>query len=215
MGLSAEDLQAIGSLMDSKLSAVQAADRRRRRWWFWFWVLFFIVSTVISGIYAQKYLEMFKEEMAKIEDDLRESKIAYQTQLAQSVPMQVERKKAELVSGYDNTQSQADYEAALLRSTFRIVGESQALNERMKNLDPDDPDALVTATKDMSDTMQMALGTIGQIMLRNTDPALNSPDENLLLGETAGATPAQAAGTSTTPTMPTTKAPPRIYTPPE
>src|SRR5690606_2400726 len=95
-----------------------------------------------------------------------------------------ERGAAVQASRYDSTQSQASYEAGLLSAMIRIVGESRAQSERMRDLDPDDLDGLVQATEEMQGTMTTIMGTLGQIMLRNTDPAHNTPDEKLLQGET-------------------------------
>jgi len=188
MSLSTDDLTAIGDLMDrkldQKLAQVQAKDRRRRRFWLWFTVVVFVLSSVASWFVAQHYVRLIQDEMTKVDNDLRQAKLAYQTELARNATLQAERKVASEASGYVSDQDQASYEAGLISSMFRIVANSRALNESMANLDPDDPEALMRATEKMAQTTQDAIGTIGQIMLRNTDPAHNTPEENLLLGET-------------------------------
>jgi len=188
MSLSTDDLTAIGDLMDrkldQKLAQVQAKDRRRRRFWLWFTVVVFVLSSVASWFVAQHYVRLIQDEMTKVDNDLRQAKLAYQAELARNATLQAERKVASEASGYVSDQDQASYEAGLISSMFRIVASSRALNESMANLDPDDPEALMRATEQMAQTTQDAIGTFGQIMLRNTDPAHNTPEENLLLGET-------------------------------
>lgn len=184
MGLSNEDLSAIGELMDRKLAGVQAVEKRRRRFWLWFWGIAIVLSSVASWFIAQHYLAIIREELAQVDDELREAKLAYQAELARNTQLQAERAAAVQASSYDSEQSQASYEAGLLSAMIRIVGESRAQSERMQNLDPDDLDGLVQATEEMQGTMTTIMGTLGQIMLRNTDPAHNTPDEKLLQGET-------------------------------
>jgi len=183
MSLSSDDLNAIGDLMDHKLAQVQTQDRRRRRFWLWFWILVFVVSSVASWFVAQHYIRIIQDEMAQVDNDLRQAKLAYQTELARNAKLQAERQVATEATGYVSDQDQATYEAGLISAMFRIVANSRALNESMADLDADDPEALMRATEKMAQTTQDAIGTIGQIMLRNTDPAHNTPEENLMLGE--------------------------------
>lgn len=200
MSLSTDDLNAISELMDRKLASVQGAERRRRRFWAWFWIVAIVLSSVASWFIVQHYVTIIRDELAQVDHDLREARLAYQMELARNQQLQAERAAAVEVSGYDSTQDQASYEAGLLSAMLRIVGESRAHNERMQNLDPDDPDSLVAATEAMHGTMTTIMGTLGQIMLRNTDPAHNTPEENLMLGETGP--PAAPAPEPTAPEMP-------------
>jgi hypothetical protein len=184
MSLSSEDLSAIGSLMDNKLNQARVEDRRRRRFWLWFWIVLFVVSSVASWFMMQRYITKFQAELAQADARFVEAKLAYQQELARNKEMQEERRQAEAAVSYTSGQDQASYEGGLLRGAISLIGKSQEMNRRMADLDPDDIDGLVAATEDLNGLAQGMLGMVGQMMLRNTDPAHNTIDQNLSLGET-------------------------------
>ena len=186
MTLTSEDVETIGRLLDERLAKAQAVERRRRRWWLWFWIGLFVLSSLASWFAAQRMLRQVESQLAEIDRQFLDTKLTYQRQLARDAEMQQERKAAEQVSQYQPKQTQADYEAGLMRSAFHMMSQQAALTKTIEQLDADDPEALIKATEEMSGTMTTALGTLTRMMLRNTDPALNTPQEKLLAGADGG-----------------------------
>ena len=185
MSLSAEDLAAIGAVVDGKLAAARDEDRRRRRFWWIFWIAVFVLSSVASILVARHYLAEFQRELSAREAAFQEAKIAYQEALLRNRELQEERKRAAEAVQYRSGKSQAEYEAGLISGMLGMISQSVEISKRMDALDPDDPQALIDATQDIEHVTQGIMGMLGEMMLRNTDPAHNSPEENLMLGETA------------------------------
>src|SRR3954471_11165751 len=135
MALSPEDVAALGQLLDQRLEShaklidQKLADqerraRNRRRFWFWFWMLIFLGSSVASWWGARKIISGFQDQVAAIENETLEAKIAYQQELAHNRTMQAERRRVEQATGYQSQQSQGDFDAQLLRQTFQLLGKS-------------------------------------------------------------------------------------------
>ena len=192
MSLTSEDVETIGRLLDERLARVQAADRRRRRFWLWFWIALFVVSTVASWFAAQRLLRQVEDRLAEADRQFLDAKLAYQRQLARDAEMQRERAVAEKAAGYQPKQSQAEYEAGLVRSALQAMSQQAAITKRFEQLDPDDPDALMAATDELNANVSSMLGTLTRVMLRNTDPSLNTPAEKLLGGADGAETPPSA-----------------------
>jgi|GEM_PF-3499156 len=186
MALTSDDVDIIGRLLDERLERVQAADRRRRRFWLWFWIALFVLSSLASWFAAQQILRKVEAQLAEVDRQFLDTKLTYQRQLARDVQMQQERAVAEKAANYQPRQNQSDYEAGLMRSAFKVMGQQAAMAKKLENLDPDDPDALIAATEEMSGNLTSLLGTLTQVMLRNTDPALNTAQEKLLVGADGG-----------------------------
>ena len=186
MTLTSEDVETIGRLLDERLAKAQAVDRRRRRWWLWFWIALFVLSSLASWFAAQRILRQVEAQLAEVDRQFLDTKTTYQRQLARDAMMQQERKAAEQASQYQPKQSQADYEAGLMRSAFKAMSQQAALSKKLENISSDDPDALIAATEEMSGNLTSMLGTLTKVMLRNTDPALNTPQEKLLAGADGG-----------------------------
>ncbi len=202
MALTSEDVDTIGRLLDERLARAQAVDRRRRRFWLWFWIALFVLSSVASWFAAQQMLRKVEAQLADIDSQFLDTKLTYQRQLARDVQMQQERKAAEQAANYQPKQSQADYESGLMRSAFKAMSQQAALSKKMEQLDGDDPEALIQATEEMSSNLTTMLGALTQVMLRNTDPALNTPQEKLLAGGDGGGPAVPQPATTVTPIEP-------------
>lgn len=193
MALTSEDIDTIARLLDERLAQAQAVDRRRRRFWLWFWIAAFVLSSLASWIVVERVRDRIEAQLAEADRRFLDAKLAYQRQLAQDAEMQRERAAAERAAGYRPEQSQADYEAGLMRNALKAIGKQAALTRKMEQLDPDDPDALLAATEEMSGNVTSLLGVLTQVMLRNTDPAQNTPAERLLAGADGDAPAPDAA----------------------
>lgn len=191
MSLSSEDLAVIGQVMDTKLAGMRDQERRRRRFWIFSALALFVLVSLVSWLVMRNLIADFQRDLAAADARFIEAKLAYQSALARNQDMQAERRQAETTAGYVSGQDQASYEGQLIRGMLSMIGKSQDMNRRMAELDPDDLDGLVAATEELSGVTQGMLGMIGQMLLRNTDSAHNTIDENLTLGET---------GPDTTPT---------------
>lgn len=187
MSLSEQDLDAIGRLMDQKLSAVQAEDRRRRRFWLWFWIVLFVLSSVASWWALEKLIARAQDEVAQINLEFTESKLAYQRALEENEKLRAERAKAEKAVSYDTTKTQAQHEAGLLGSMISLFGAKDDFMKKYDNADLSDPQVMEAYAQDLNKILDQGLNPLGQIVLRNTDPAHNTREEKLRTdGATAG-----------------------------
>lgn len=205
MSLSPDDVQTISALLDEKLGRIQAAERRRRRFWLWFWVALFVLSSVASWLAVRQIMAQVQAQVALMDDQMRDAKLAYQAELKRSLAMQQERKVAEQASQYQSKQDQGSYEAGLIRMAFQAMSKQAELTKRMEALDGSDPDALIDATNDMSENLTQSMMALTQILLRNTDPAHNTKAENLLASEAEGAAPTPAPAPVIVPDAPVEK----------
>jgi len=195
MSLTDEDVQTLGRLLDERLaatvdksldkkldekfSAMRAAERSRRRFWMWFWIA--VLWERIQG------------ELTAQDQALVEMKIEYQKQLAANKQMQEERAEAAKMANYRSDQTQAQYEAGLVGGLFKTLGQVNKLKDKWKDADLGDLDQLEAFAADYSSMTEGALGLVTQMLLRNTDPALNSSSEDLMVhGESTS--PATSAG---------------------
>lgn len=179
MPLDDRDIAAIGQLLDQRLD-VRAAEARRRRV---FWTLTILLLTTLAGAIAWvallKRFQVFQDRMAQQEQQWRESKAAYQKLLLENEQMRSEREAAAKAVGYRSGEPAADYEAKLLRGTFSLIGKASELAKQAERPDAaDDLDALEAQAKQHAELMGDALGLIGRMLLRNTDPEHNTPTEN-------------------------------------
>ncbi len=183
MSLSEQDLEAIGRLMDQKLEVVQVKDRRRRRFWIWFWVIVTVLSSLASWLVLERLRGQVNDWVAERNQEFVETKLAYQRQLEQSKKMQDERHKAEQVVGYDTNKSQADHEADLMGGLISLIGAQAEFKKKFENADTSDPEVMDAYLKNFEDVLDKGIKPLGTVVLRNTDPAHNSPDEKLRAGE--------------------------------
>jgi hypothetical protein len=181
MALSTEDLAAIGQLLDvkldAKLAAVQAQDRRRRRFWLWFWIAVFVISNAVGGWMAWRLWEQAQTEVARINVEFSESKLAYQRALQESAQLREERARAEKSVHYDSTKTDAQHEAGLISSMMSLLATKDQFTKKYDNADFSDPEVLDAYAKDLNRILDQGLNPLGQIMLRNTDVAHNAPNE--------------------------------------
>ena len=189
MSLSEQDLDAIGRLMDQKLSAVQAQDRRRRRFWLWFWIVVTVGSSIASWFALEKLIARAQDEVARINIEFSESKLAYQRALEENQKLREERAKAEKAVAYDTTKTQAQHEAGLLGDMISLFAAKDEFSKKYENADLTDPKVMEAYAQDLNKIMDKGLNPLGQIVLRNTDPAHNTPDEKM---RTDSATPGGA-----------------------
>ncbi len=202
MSLTTDDVQLIGRMLDERLDRIQEVARRRRRRLWLIILLLTLASTVASVFAAREALRMYQDFRSEQDQAMIEAKLAYQRELARNDEMRKEREAAVAASGYQPKQDQANYEAGLIRSLFKTMSQQTAMQKRLENLDPEDPDALLAATEDMQTSMTEGLGAITRILLRNTDPALNTAQERLLAGADGG--PPEAASPAALPKAPDT-----------
>ena len=183
MSLSPEDLAAISHLMDQlldkKLAAQEVVARRRRRFWIWFWTLTFIISTAASAWVAKGLIERAQDELTRMNQEFSESKLAYQLQLEHDQKMQSERAAAVKAVGYQSDQTQSEHEAGLISGLIGLMGSKTSFEKKWENVDATDPAQMEAFAKDLGSIMDQGLKPIGQVVLRNTDPAHNTKDEKM------------------------------------
>ena len=189
MSLSDQDLAAIAQVMDSKLAGFQASERKRRRFWVWFWIIITIGSTVASALVLDRLLEKAQDEVARINQEFSNTKLAYQRQLEENQVLRTQRAKAEQAMAYDTTKTQAEHEAGLLGGFFSLLSSKAEFEKKYENADLSDPKVMQEYANDLNKIISQGLNPIGQVMLRNTDPAHNSPDEKLRSGDVAKPAP--------------------------
>lgn len=208
MSLSPDDVDAIGRLLDdrlaahgqhieARLAAQEAAARRRRRFWFWLIVLTTLASLAASALAARKalsWIETMQQQLAAQEQGFIEAKLAYQRQLAKDAQLQRERADAERHANYKPEQPQAEYEAELIAGALKLFNHSMAQQQRLQSADADDPDALMREMEDITALLNQATGMTTRMLLRNTDPARNTPQERAQVGETSSASAAAPRG---------------------
>ena len=177
MALTPEDLAAIGQLLDAKLEAVQAQDRRRRRFWLWFWIVVFVLSNVVCGWLAWRLWEQAQQEVARLNVEFSESKQAYQRALQESAQLRAERAAAEKSVQYDSAKTSAEHEAGLISSMMSLLATKDQFTKKYENADFSDPQVLESYANDLNRIIDQGLNPLGQVMLRNTDVAHNAPNE--------------------------------------
>lgn len=177
MALSEEDLQAIGRLIDERVGRIEARDRRRRRFWAWFWVIF-IVLNLVGGWWSYVWVrERVRDYVVEQDERIQSASREYQKALAANAQLRRERDQAVQATGYHSGQPQATYEAGLMAQAIRAIGRSRELNKKLEKADLSDPEQLARATEELSATIDGLLGPVGQILLRNSDPAhMPKPD---------------------------------------
>jgi hypothetical protein len=194
MALDERDIALIRQVVSEQIAVGQAQDRRRRRFWLWFWIWFFIITTALSGWASWRLVASFQDQIAAQEAAFQETKREYQAELARNKAWQAERIAAEKAVGYDNRTSQASHEANEMQRVIGMLAKSNQLQAKWAQLDLDDPENLDVLAQDMSGILNEGLGSIARIMLRNTDPALNTAQERMLEDVAAGNAANQANG---------------------
>lgn len=179
MSLSPEDLAAIAHLLDQKLAAVELIAKRRRRFWLWLWIVIGILSTAVSAWAAKGLIERAQDELTRINVKFSETKLAYQRQLEQNQQLQAERAAAIKAVHYQSETTQADHEAGLLSGIIGLLGSKGDFEKKWANVDLTDPAQMEAYAKDLSGIVDQGLKPLGQIVLRNTDPAHNTANEQM------------------------------------
>lgn len=191
MALDERDIALIRQVVSEQIAAGQAQDRKRRRFWMWFWVWFFIITTALSMWATWGLVKKFQDQIATQEAAFEESKLAYQAELARNKVWQAERVAAEKAVNYQSHVSQASHEANEMQRAISMLAKSTQLKQKWANLDMDNPDNLEVMADDMSGILNEGLGSLARIMLRNTDPALNTAQERMLQDVAGGKAPVE------------------------
>src|SRR4051812_41274392 len=122
MSLSEDDVQLIGRMLDQRLERVEADARRRRRRIWLVIVVLTVLSSIASAVAMRRMMVQVEGWLSEQDRQLSDAKIAYQRELRRNEDMQRERAAAVAASGYKPEQSQAEYEAGLMRSLFQLMG---------------------------------------------------------------------------------------------
>ena len=179
MALDPADLAEIAHLVEERLAAHEAARRRqRRRWLIPLMLLGGVLATALSvGLVIG--VRSGQDWLAARDAELTEAKLAYQRELARNQAWQAQREAAAKAVHYDTTKTQAQHEAALMNQALGLMAEQGALKAKWAALDYNDPKSMEVLSDDLSRVLGQGLGTIGQVLLRNTDPAHNTREERL------------------------------------
>jgi len=172
MALEPDDLARLEALIDARLAHQAAA--RRRRWWPRLTVLALLL--LAGGWWS---LRTAQDWLAARDDEFRETKLAYQRELARNQAWQATREAAAKASHYQGRRTPAEHEAALMNQALSLMAEQERLKTKWKDLNFEDPQALETLSDDLSSILGQGLGTITQVMLRSSDPAHNTRDERI------------------------------------
>jgi hypothetical protein len=204
MGLSTEDVDAIGKLLDQRLEAYdrrQAGERRKeanvRRFWRWFWIALFVISSVVSWYAVKGFVDgvqdNFKTSEAEMAKQMSDMKIAYQKQLAQDKQMQQDRAAAAAAVHYQSGQSQGDFDAGLIKQTIALMAKAQAAKAKAKTATGDDAD--MADLQGVSDAADGASNILMQLLLHETDSANDTPAERAAVSDShqRAPTPAEQA----------------------
>jgi len=132
---------------------------------------------VIAGVGTWFGVRAAMDWVAARDQELSEAKLAYQRELVRNQAWQATRAAAERASGYDGRRTQAQHEAALMNQSLQLIAQQKALSEKWQKLDYDDPKSMEILSEDLGKVLEQGLGTIGQVLLRNSDPAHNTVDE--------------------------------------
>ncbi len=197
MSLTDDDVQTLGRLLDERLAAtldksldkkldekfgaMRAADRQRRRFWMWALLVAVVLSSVLIWWGAMQAWAWVQGEMTAQDQAMLEMKIEYQKQLAASKQMQEERAEVAKAANYRSDQTQAQYEAGLVSGLFKTLGQVNKFKGKWQEADLSDPDQLDAFVADYSSVTEGLMGIASQMLLRNTDPELNSAGEDLLV----------------------------------
>lgn len=180
MPLDDQDLARITALLKQEVGAMEDRARSRRRFWLWFWTLAILLGAALSLWFTLRTVEALRARLGEQERAFLEAKREYQRELAASRRLQEERAAAERAVGYRSGQSQATYEASLIAGTLGMIGKANELQRRYEKAPLDDLDELEAFSKDYQALMNQALGSLGTMLLRNTDPAHNTGLERAL-----------------------------------
>jgi hypothetical protein len=180
MALDERDLALIRQVVVEQLAVVQVSERKRRRFWLWFWVWFFILTTAAGTWWSWKVIEKVQAQIAAQDQAFQETKRSYQAELARNQEWQNQREQAEKAVGYQSNRSQPSHEAMLMNNLMSLMSKQGAMKEKWANADLSDPEDLNALADDMNQVLTQGLGTIMQVMLRNTDPAHNTAQERML-----------------------------------
>ncbi len=217
MSLTPEDLAAVALLLEQKLddkltqkfAAQQAIDRQRWRFWMWVFVVVTVVVTALSVWASMRLLERAQAELTRLNLEFSESKMVYQRQLESDKRLQTERTAAEKAVNYQSQQTQAQHEAGLLSGFFSLLGSKSEFDKKWSNADFSDPAEFEAYAKDVNGFFNQAIKPLGQVMLRNTDPAHNTRDEKMLSdGQTNPPASPANEGAALSPTREPAPAPP-------
>jgi len=193
MALDERDIALIRQVVSEQVAVGQAQDRKRRRFWLWFWVCFFIITTALSMWATWGFVKKFQDQIATQEAAFQHIKLEYQAELARNKAWQTERLAAEKAVNYQSNVSQASHEANEMQRAISMLAKSNQLQQKWADLDMDNPDNLEVLANDMSGILNEGLGSLARIMLRNTDPTLNTAQERMLQDVAAGKAPVEEA----------------------
>jgi len=175
--LDPDDLARLDALVEARLAQREAEHRRRRRRWLLPLAVVAGLLLVIAGVGTWFGVRAAMDWVAARDQELSEAKLAYQRELVRNQAWQATRAAAERASGYDGRRTQAQHEAALMNQSLQLIAQQKALTEKWQKLDYDDPKSMEILSEDLGKVLEQGLGTIGQVLLRNSDPAHNTADE--------------------------------------
>lgn len=184
MALDPADHELIAALVNDRVEKLLAGDRaerrrRRRRRWLWPLVVLGVLGLGLGAWGAVLGVHAAQDWLAARDAEYTEVKLAYQRELARNLAWQKTRDDAAKAVHYQPQQTQAEHEANLMNQAMGLLAEQGKLKEKWAKLDFNDPKAMETLSADLSQVLDQGLGTLGQILLRNSDPVHNTREERL------------------------------------
>jgi hypothetical protein len=226
MPLSPEDMQAIGQLLDQRMlqqdqklaARLEAQERKRRRFWFWFiWlsILATILSSVLMGIWAKRFMGAFQGMVSELDSqrgELVQVRMEYAKELEHNRQMQRDRAEAVARSGYQSEQSQSQFDAGLLSKTLQLFNRTREASDHMRTAEKNGAPSVADdeqSMKDLSQTLDSASSMMVQLLLHESDPVHAGSAEHIEHADTAShaaikqdVDPALAAGSTGAATAP-------------
>jgi DNA repair exonuclease SbcCD ATPase subunit len=124
-----------------------------------------------AGMALSREIRSLRAQLERRSADLEAAREEYQRRLAADAAMQAERAAAAKAIGYRPGQSNVAHNANMLREFVAFMGTSGDLRKRIEKVDGSDPKDIERLATDLEEVLNKGLGTLGQIVLRNTEPA--------------------------------------------
>ena len=182
---STEHAAEIERLVAERVARIRRQDRIQIVVWIAGVALIVFAALAAGLVMASREIRSLQQRLEQQSQALEAARAEYMRQLEHDRTMQAEREAAAKAVGYRPGQSQAAHNASMLREFVSFMGQSNELRERIKKVDGSDPKDLERLAGDLEQVLGKGLGTLGQIVLRNTEP------EKLQAGPSATAPPAR------------------------
>lgn len=183
MALDPADHEMISALVQERVEKILAGERaeltRRRRRWLWPVLGLALITMGLGTWGVVQGITMAQDWITARDAEYTEVKLAYQRELARNQAWQKTREDAARAVHYQPKQTQAEHEANVMNQALGLLAEQGKLKEKWGKLDFNDPKAMETLSTDLSQVLDQGLGTLGQILLRNTDPVHNTREERI------------------------------------